>query len=76
MDCKVHRKTGVFEVKRLFWENGVDTVSAMPLIAEEMVEFARFNGAGKVKLAAQNQRGPQGSVNKALKNSLAAAMKV
>ncbi len=73
MDCKVHRKTRVFEVKRLFWEDHIDPQVVMVDVAQELLEFARFNGARKVQLDPKNRRGNHGPANELLDNALSDA---
>jgi len=66
MDCKAHRKTRVFEVKRLFWEPDVDPETVINSVAEELLSFAHFNGCRKVQIDPVNKRGKQGKVVPAL----------
>ena len=71
MDCKAHRKTRVFEVKRLFWESHIDPESVISAVAEELVSFAQFNGCRKVQIDPVNKRGKQGKAVSALVTTLA-----
>lgn len=70
MDCKAHRKTRVFEVKRLFWEQDVDPRELILPVAQELLQFARFNGARKVHLDPSNGKGSHDPVNEALNDAL------
>ena len=71
MDCKAHRKTRVLEVKRLFWEPGIDPETVIHPVAEELISFAHFNGCRKVQIDPVNRRGKQGKWVTALVTTLA-----
>lgn len=71
MDCKAHRKTRVFEVKRLFWEGDIDPAELMVPVAEELLAFAHFNGARKVQMTSDSRKGQNSIANTALSDALA-----
>lgn len=71
MDCKAHRKTRIFEVKQLHWEDDVDPAETLIAVADELLAFARFNGARRVQLDPRNRHGQHGPNNEALADSLA-----
>ncbi len=71
LDCKVHRKTRLFEVKSLFWEDDTDPEPLMVPIAQELLGFAHFNGARKVQLVPDTRRGQNRVANTALSDALA-----
>jgi len=71
MDCKAHRKTRVFEVKRLFWEPDTDPALMIEPVARELVSFAQFNGCRKVQIDPRNKRGKRGELVAVLAATLA-----
>jgi len=53
MDCKAHRKEGLFEVITLFIEKDICNRDAfLSLLTAALVDFAEFNGCTKVMLTA------------------------
>ncbi len=50
MDCKAHRKTRLFEVKSLHWEEDIDATDAISDIAASLVRFAHFNDCRKIQV--------------------------
>jgi len=70
MDCKAHRKTRLFEVKRLFWEADASPAEAFIAIADELLAFARFNGCRRVQIDPRNCQGQHGPAAEALVESL------
>lgn len=73
MDCKAHRKTRVFEVKRLFWEDDIDPQDVMVPLAQELLSFAHFNNCRKVQLDPANKRGKNRQAFETLADSIAVA---
>lgn len=71
MDCKAHRKTRVFEVKRLYWEPEADPERVIESVAKEVVSFAQFNGCRKVQIDSRNRRSKQGQIINPLKAAIA-----
>lgn len=71
MDCKAHRKTRVFEVKRLFWEDDIDPQETILPVAQELLSFANFNGCRKIQLDPDNRRGSNREAFETLADSIA-----
>ncbi len=76
MDCKVHRKTRVFEVKQLHWEADTDPVQNTGLVAQELLSFAQFNGARKIQISVEHKRGQDKKAAEELDRQIVKAMTV